>query len=332
TDLSSWALTEDNTGPGSGKDLLAAFKDPNHRALIPSETSYNADNIGSSAQIVDAYFNADGSGLSPTYATDNPDKLKQILDMIKLQVKSLVEATYKSNEPKLSGVNIDNDTRELMNSLLGKDPSNAEFTASEVNVLASLGFVHFDPSTNTVGIENPGRGATTLNAERTVAAHDAEVEKQKQAEEQEKQRKTDFNNAIVTLSDPLAIEVMDYLEWCYDHKHANPTNGRFYLQGVWLLANLKPTDPVWEDIAPGTTVEQRQAMIDAAKTAYKLENRNDLMSMATDSANGHAAFRREDFGNYLIKNGLAPKSRTADSHPNKYGWIRNTEWHQDYYG
>lgn len=332
TDLSSWALTEDNTGPGSGKDLLAAFKDPNHRALIPSETSYNADDIGSSAQIVDAYFNADGSGLSPTYATDNPDKLKQILDMIKLQVKGLVEATYKSNEPKLSGVNIDNDTRELMNSLLGKDPSNAEFTASEVNVLASLGFVHFDPSTNTVGIENPGRGATTLNAERTVAAHDAEVEKQKQAEEQEKQRKTDFNNAIVTLSDPLAIEVMDYLEWCYDHKHANPTNGRFYLQGVWLLANLKPTDHVWEDIAPGTTVEQRQAMIDAAKTAYKLENRNDLMSMATDSANGHAAFRREDFGNYLIKNGLAPKSRTADSHPNKYGWIRNTEWHQDYYG
>lgn len=313
SDLSSWTLTEDGTGLGSGRDLLAAFKDPNHKALIPSDTSYHADNSGTSAQIVDAYFNEDGSGLSPTYATDDPEKLRSINEMIRLQIKNLIEATHQTNESKLVGLTLDENTKELLNNLLGKDKNNVEFTASEINSAVALGFITYDPSNNSVAITNPGRGNTFLNNTHSVENHDNEIQHKDDEDKQTLQKLDDFIWALNIIQQ----------NW---NKFDNPNN---------------PDDPdgvISDDKDLPRIIEMYGADSDMGKAAKILMDAHqngtaNMLFIGNKNKNDHK-FSHEEFGRFFtgvqqLRDTLADKTnvpKDADGHvPLNYAKIWN-DW------
>jgi hypothetical protein len=89
--------------------------------------------------------------------------------------------------------------------------------------------------------------------------------------------------------------MMDYLEWAQNHDQANPNNGRFGTNGMSLLANLSVDDPIWNEVAPNTTGEQRQQMIDAAKAALAPQNQAYL----NEVHGGDGIFEQGDIDRWL---------------------------------
>jgi len=105
--------------------------------------------------------------------------------------------------------------------------------------------------------------------------------------------KVAFIDAINTLSDPDAQRAMDLLEV---REGSGMDNGRFGTRGMQLLAGLSATDEAtWEEIAPGSSVEQRQAWIDAAQLALAPEH--DVFLAEVHGGDG--IFESDDLSNWL---------------------------------
>ncbi|EDM84581.1 hypothetical protein [Limnobacter sp. MED105] len=263
----------------NGSTVVEAFAN-NTLPLIPSMGLLTmTQTLMNTASEVSGYFTA--TGYAPNYGSEQVEK----------DAKAILEGMAEVPDETLPpGLVPDEETRKMLNFLFGLPADNTHFTTNQLNTAISMGLVSYNPAENTIAMTANG-GIYLADKNEAAAAAEAEA-----AEAAEVAKRDAFKANIVTLSDPKAVDMMDYLEWRYENSAAVKDNDRYGTQGMWLLSELSETDPLWDQM--GIPPENRAAIIEAAKAALSSENRSMLLEICGDDQ----IFEKNDMATWLNSN------------------------------
>lgn len=271
SNLGSWALT------AQGQKILTDFNiTPAGNPFLPDagllDFPQGAATVGDNAG---NYFNADGSAFAGPWAEietkDGPTKgqIKGVAQLRSDAATTLQSLDTSNPDGKNSTQVVDDESsRTVLNQLFGLDSSNNSFTNNQINTAISLGLIRRNP--------DGSFSATLRGSTFGRAAGAGPVTSPDQTPEQRDQ--IEFDDAMHTLSDQRAIDIMDGLE---PEKAGEGIagNGRFG-NGMWLLAGMSDADlhndALWNKYAQPTTYEERVKMRTAAGVAIAGQNADRL--------------------------------------------------------